>query len=104
MQRIEMRVRNALERIGEREQATGEVGPGVALEFEHHRLGAALDPDFAAHDALDAIVNLAAHHAVMNPKGHADFFTTDDTDGHGFICRKRNGGIPEVGARQGALS
>ena len=53
-----------------REQATGEIGMGVALEFERHRFGAAFHPDFAAHDSLDAIVNLAAHHAVMNSKGH----------------------------------
>ena len=43
----------------------------VALEFEGRRCDAALDPDSATHDSLDAIINFAAHHAVMNSKGHA---------------------------------
>ena len=71
IERIQMRMRKPLLRIGEREQATGEIRPGVALEFEYHRFGSALDPDLAAHDSLHAVVDLTAHHAVMNSKGHA---------------------------------
>src|SRR5208282_3046222 len=71
MQCVKARMRNTLERIGERKQTTGKVGMGVALEIECHRLGAAFHPDFAAHHALHTVVNLAAHHAVMNPKCHA---------------------------------
>lgn len=71
MQRAEVQLWNAFERIDEREQATGQVEPGIALEFERHGFGAAFDPDIAAHDALDAIVNLAAHHVGVNPKGHS---------------------------------
>src|SRR2546428_13336267 len=65
-----MRVRNAVQRISEREQATGEVGMGVTLEFEYHRFSAAFHPDFPAHNSLGAIINFAAHHAVMESKRH----------------------------------
>src|ERR1035437_4646955 len=71
MERIEMGMGNALLRISEREPAAGQIWPGVALEFEHHRFGAALDPDSAAHNSFDAVVNLAPHYAVMNAKSHA---------------------------------
>src|SRR5438046_1570986 len=70
MKRIEMVVRDALLRIGEGEQAAGEIGPGVPLEFERHRVGTALDPYFAAHDSLHAVIDLAAYYTVMNSKGH----------------------------------
>ena len=66
-----MRMWDALLRIGEREQASGEVRPGVAFEFEHHRLGPALDPNVAAHDSLHTVVHLTAHRALMDPKSHA---------------------------------
>jgi hypothetical protein len=66
-----MRMRHRFQWIGEREQATGKVRPGVAFEFEHDGLDTPSDPDFAAHDSFGAIINLAANHAVMNPKSHA---------------------------------
>src|SRR6266498_4145082 len=71
MQRLEMWMRKPLLPVGKREQATGEIRPGVALEFKDHRFGAALDPDVAAHDSFDAVVDLTAHYAVMDSKGHA---------------------------------
>ena len=71
MKRIEMRMQDALLWVGEREQATGKIRPRVALEFEHHWLGTAFDPDFATHNPVHTVVNLPAHHAVMNAKGHA---------------------------------
>src|SRR6185503_9143835 len=71
MERIEMRMRNAHLRIVEREPAACEIRPRVALEFEDHGFGAALDPDLAAHSSFFAIVDFAAHHTVMNSKGHA---------------------------------
>ena len=61
---------NALERISEGEQATGEIGMSIALEIEHDRFSAAFHPDFTAHHSFGAIVNLAADHAVVNPKRH----------------------------------
>ena len=64
-------MRGALQRVSEREQAAGEIRPGVALEFEHYRLGSALDPDPATHNPFHAVVNLAAYHAVVNAKSHA---------------------------------
>ena len=70
-----MRMRNPLLRIGKREPATGEIGPGVALEFKDHRFGAALDPDSAAHDTLHPVVNLATHHTVMYSKGHGSIMS-----------------------------
>ena len=57
--------------VGKREQAAGQVRPGVPAEFEHERLDAPLQPHLAPDDSFDAIVNLAAHNAVMNPKSHA---------------------------------
>src|SRR5882672_864870 len=70
MEGTEMVMRDALERIVQSEEATGEVRPGVALEFENQRLGPAFQPNLAAHKSVHAVVNLAAHHAVVNPKGH----------------------------------
>ena len=56
--------------VGEGEQTAGKIGMGVALKFEHDRIGAALDPNLAMHHAPHAIVNLPAYHAVMNSEGH----------------------------------
>ena len=61
---------NAFLRIGEREQATGEIGMRVALEFQRDGLSASFDPDFAAHNSLHAIVSFAAHYPVWHSKGH----------------------------------
>src|SRR5579859_132569 len=68
-----MLMRNALLRIDKSEQTAGQVGPGVAFEFEHHRLRPAFHPDFAAHNPFDPVVNFAAHNAFMDAEGHALF-------------------------------
>ena len=62
---VKVRVGNELERVGESEEAAGQVRPGIALEFEQDWVSPASYPEFAAHEAFDAVVNLAAHHAVM---------------------------------------
>ena len=68
---IKMRMRNAPQRILKREEGAREVWPRVPLEFEQHWFGPTLDPNPAADDSLDAIINLATHDAVMNAKSHA---------------------------------
>jgi hypothetical protein len=40
LKRIQVLMRNAFLHVAEREPATGEVRPGVALELEHDRFGA----------------------------------------------------------------
>jgi len=60
----------AFEWIGESQQATGEVAMSVATQFEHGWLYAALQPDPAPHDSFDAIIDFAAHQAVVNSEGH----------------------------------
>src|SRR5690348_16808089 len=75
MQRIQVLMRNALLRIRKSEQTAGQVWPGVAFEFKHHRLGPAFHPDFAEYNPFDPIVNLTAHYTVMNPKSHAPFLS-----------------------------
>ena len=67
-----MLVRNALMRIRESEQATGEIRISITLEFEQDRVGPAFDPDFAADHAFDAIINLSAYDAIMNAKRHGE--------------------------------
>src|SRR5271157_3016189 len=69
-----VRQRQDFLRILEFEQAAGQVGMRIALEFQRNRPGTTLDPDFAAHDSLDAIVNLAALYVVMDSKGHGSSF------------------------------
>ncbi len=57
--------------IGKREQASGQVWPGIAGKIKYDRLRAAFDPDFATHNSFYAIVNLTPHDTVMNPKSHS---------------------------------
>jgi hypothetical protein len=60
----------ALTGIREGEEAAGEIRMGIALEIERERLGQAFEPDFAAHDSFGAVIELAAHYAVVNSKCH----------------------------------
>ena len=79
LQRFHPRIgpqRDRLAGIFKRQQTTRKVGTGVALEFEDHRFVEAVQPDFAAHDAALAIVDLTALHTVMNAPGHTQSFTT----------------------------
>ena len=72
IQRIESGVGDGRQRIGELEEATRQVRMRIALEFKRDRRAATVQPQLAAHDAFLAIINLAAHHAVVNSEGHAE--------------------------------
>jgi hypothetical protein len=41
------------------------------VEFEQHGSRVTVKPDLAAHDTFDAIVDLPAHNAFVNPPSHA---------------------------------
>ncbi len=86
IQGINMRMRDELLRVGKSEQATGKIRPGIALQFENDRFGAALDPDFAAHVSLHAVINFAARHAVMNAKSHVQIMRQTGTGHNIFVA------------------
>ena len=91
--------RHGLLWIRKGEPATGQVRMRVTLEFELQRLGAALDPDFTAHDSLHAVVNLATHHAVMNSEGHAGMLTEQATKEKSILRRDAIQGDSQVTGR-----
>src|ERR1017187_3051704 len=84
MERIKMRIRNALLRVREGQHATREVRPRVARQLKDHRFGTALDPNLAAHHSLHAVINLTAHHAVVNTKSHAAIMHHPQTGDNGL--------------------
>src|ERR1035437_5237311 len=84
MERIKMGIRNALLRVREGQQATREVRPGVARQLKDHRFGTALDPNPAAHNSLHAVINLTAHHTVVNAKSHAAIMHHPQTGDNGL--------------------
>src|SRR5688572_23048135 len=55
MQGIETWMPNALLWIGERKETTGQIGPGIAVEFEYHGFVASFHPNPTAHNPLHAI-------------------------------------------------
>ena len=65
-----MLVRNAFLRVGKGQQASGQIGPGIAFEFENDRLRAPFNPNFAPNNSFNAIINLTADDTVMNAKSH----------------------------------
>ncbi len=54
------------EGVGKFQQAAREIRPGIAFQIENDWLLASLYPDFAAHDSLFAVINLATQHAIMS--------------------------------------
>ena len=60
----------ALERIGESQQATCKVAMSVSLQLEREGFRAILQPNFPADNSLDAIIDFTAYHAVVNSECH----------------------------------
>jgi hypothetical protein len=61
--------------VGECEQASSEVGAGIAGQFERERSGQAGEPEGPPDAAFPAIVDLTPYHAVMNAPRHAGHFS-----------------------------
>ena len=56
-------------------------------KFKRDGFSAPVDPDAPANDALRAIVNLAAHHGIMNAKSHATELPQGGAARHEFKFR-----------------
>jgi hypothetical protein len=57
--------------VFEGQETAGKVGVGIAPQLQRQGLRAIAQPDPAADPALDPIVDLPAHHALMDAKRHA---------------------------------
>ena len=73
MQRIQMGVWDGRERIGEVEQAAGEVGMRVAAQGEHDRFFAVDHPDPAFDGPFDAVVDFTADDGFVDAESHINF-------------------------------
>ena len=74
LKRFELRLlwqRKSFGGILELEQTAREIRTGIAHEIKFHGLVAPLEPEFAAHDTLHAVVNLTTDHVFFNAPGHA---------------------------------
>ena len=76
-----MQMRNAFERIAERQQTAREVGTSVAFQFEDDRRDPAFDPDFSTDNSPFAIVDLTSDDTVMNSKSHSSIFAEHGVEG-----------------------
>src|SRR6185312_15567515 len=71
IQRIEMMMRESFKRVREFQETTREIRPRIALQLENYRFGAPMNPNLPAHNAFLAVIDLAAHNAVMDSEGHS---------------------------------
>ncbi len=78
-------MRHEFQRVGERQQAAGEVRPGVAFQFQHDRFIAPREPEFPTDNSLGAIVDFTADDAVMNPERHSRIINAPRTGGNSPI-------------------